>query len=145
VERLEKVRIGGIKQWVSVRGADRKNPVLLLIHGGPGYITIPMSWWFSRGWEEYFTVVQWDQRAAGKTHLFSDPATIAPTLTREHMVADAEEMAAWIRKEFGKNKIFVMGHSWGSYLGLELARRHPDWLYALEVLASTGTSSLCRS
>ena len=67
VERLEKVRIGGIDQWVSIRGADRRNPVLLLIHGGPGYVSIPMSWWFSRGWEEYFTVVQWDQRAAGKT------------------------------------------------------------------------------
>jgi len=68
VERLEKVRIGGIDQWVSIRGTDRRNPVLLHIHGGPGYISIPMSWWFSRGWEEYFTIVQWDQRAAGKTH-----------------------------------------------------------------------------
>jgi pimeloyl-ACP methyl ester carboxylesterase len=129
VERLEKVRIGGIEQWVSIRGADRRNPVLLLIHGGPGYISMPMSWWFSRGWEEYFTVVQWDQRAAGKTHLLTDPATIAPTLTLERMEADAEEMAAWVRKELGKKKIFVAGHSWGSYLGLELAKRHPDWLY----------------
>jgi hypothetical protein len=51
VERLEKVRIGGIDQWVSVRGADPRNPVLLHIHGGPGYVSIPMSWWFSRGWE----------------------------------------------------------------------------------------------
>lgn len=50
VERLEKVRIGGIDQWVSIRGADRRNPVLLYIHGGPGYVSIPMSWWFSRGW-----------------------------------------------------------------------------------------------
>jgi proline iminopeptidase len=130
VERLEALRIGGIDQWVSVRGADRKNPVLLHIHGGPGYISIPMSWWFSRGWEEYFTVVQWDQRAAGKTHLLNDPAAIAPTLTRERMVADAEEMAMWARQTFGKDKIFVTGHSWGSYLGLELARRHPDWLHA---------------
>src|SRR5439155_304398 len=93
VERLDKVRIGGIDQRVSIRGADRRNPVLLLIHGGPGYVSIPMSWWFSRGWEEYFTVVQWDQRAAGKTHLLTDPATIAPTLTRERMIADAEESA----------------------------------------------------
>ena len=67
VERLEKVRIGGIDQWVSIRGIDRKNPVLLYIHGGPGYVSIPMSWWFTRGLEEYFTVVQWDQRATGKT------------------------------------------------------------------------------
>jgi pimeloyl-ACP methyl ester carboxylesterase len=130
VERLEKVRIGGIDQWVSIRGTDRRNPVLLQIHGGPGYISIPMSWWFSRGWEEYFTIVQWDQRAAGKTHLLTDPAAIAPTLTRERMIADAEEMAAWVRREFGKDKIFVLGHSWGSFLGLQLARRHPEWLHA---------------
>ena len=130
VERLEKVRIGGIDQWVSIRGTDRRNPVLLLIHGGPGYVSIPMSWWFSRGWEEYFTVVQWDQRGAGKTHLLTDPATIAPTLTRERMIADTEEMAAWVRRELGKDKIFVLGHSWGSFLGLQLAEHHPEWLYA---------------
>jgi proline iminopeptidase len=59
VERLENVRIGGIDQWVSIRGADRGNPVLLYMHGGPGYVSMPMSWWFSRGLEEYFTVVQW--------------------------------------------------------------------------------------
>jgi proline iminopeptidase len=130
VERLEKVRIGGIDQWVSIRGADKRNPVLLLIHGGPGYVSMPMSWWFSRGWEEYFTVVQWDQRGAGKTYLLNDPASITPTLTLERMVGDAEEMTSWIRLNLGKQKIFVMGHSWGSYLGLELAKRHPDWLYA---------------
>src|SRR5579871_5621887 len=93
IERLETVKIGAIDQWVSVRGRDRRNPVLLHIHGGPGYVSIPMSWWFSRDWEEYFTVVQWDQRAAGKTHLLTDPAVIAPTLTPERMIADAEEMA----------------------------------------------------
>jgi proline iminopeptidase len=129
VERLEKVRIGGIDQWVSIRGTDRRNPVLLYIHGGPGYVSIPMSWWFSRGWEEYFTIVQWDQRAAGKTHLLTDPATIAPTLTRERMIADAEEMAVWTRRELGKDKIFVLGHSWGSFLGLQLAQRHPEWVH----------------
>jgi pimeloyl-ACP methyl ester carboxylesterase len=130
VERLEKVRIGGIDQWVSVRGADRGNPVLLHIHGGPGYVSIPMSWWFSRGWEEYFTVVQWDQRATGKTYLLTDPNKIASTLTPERMIADTEEMAAWSRKELGKDKIFVLGHSWGSFLGLQLAQRRPEWLYA---------------
>jgi proline iminopeptidase len=130
VERLEKVRIGGIDQWVSIRGIDRKNPVLLYIHGGPGYVSIPMSWWFTRGLEEYFTVVQWDQRATGKTYLLTDPAKVAPTLTSDRMIADTEEMAAWARKEFGKDKIFVLGHSWGSFLGLQLAQRHPEWLYA---------------
>lgn len=79
---------------------------------------------------EYFTVVQWDQRGAGKSYLLNDSAKVTPTLTLERMVDDAEEIAAWVRKELGKKKIFVIGHSWGSYTGLQLATRHPDWLYA---------------
>lgn len=130
VERLEKVHIGGIDQWVSIRGVDRRNPVLLYLHGGPGYIEMPTSWYFQRGWEEYFTVVQWDQRGAGKTHLANDPKVIAPTMTLERMNADTDEMIQWLRKEFGKQKIFVLGHSWGSYLGLMAAQRHPEWLHA---------------
>src|SRR6202035_3725313 len=92
VERLETVRIGGVDQWVSIRGADRRKPVPLYIHRGPRYVSIPMSWWFTHGLEEYFTVVQWDQRATGKTYLLTDPAKIAATLNREHMIADTEEM-----------------------------------------------------
>lgn len=130
IERLEKVRIGGVDQWVSIRGNDRRNPVLLMLHGGPGWVAMPTSWYFQRGWEEYFTVVQWDQRGAGKTYVANDPATVAPTMTRARMIADSEEMVAWLRKEFGKDKIFVMGQSWGSYLGLELAQRRPEWLHA---------------
>lgn len=130
IERLEKVRIGGIDQWVSIRGNDRRNPVLLMLHGGPGWVALPTSWYFQRGWEEYFTVVQWDQRGAGKTYVANDPATVAPTMTRARMIADSEEMVAWLRKEFGKDRIFVLGQSWGSYLGLELAQRRPEWLHA---------------
>jgi pimeloyl-ACP methyl ester carboxylesterase len=130
IERAQAVRIGGIDQWITIRGADRRNPLLLVLHGGPGYVEAPLAWWYARGWEEYFTVVQWDQRGAGKTYLMNDPQAVAPTMTRARMVQDTEEMAAWLRKEFGRRKIFVWGHSWGSYLGLELARRHPDWLYA---------------
>ena len=89
-----------------------------------------MSWWTTQGWPEYFTVVQWDQRATGKTHLETDPDVVGSTLTNERMLADAEEMAAWARRTFGKRRIFVLGHSYGSVLGIELAKRHPDWLYA---------------
>nr|WP_208543161.1 alpha/beta fold hydrolase [Lysobacter alkalisoli] len=130
IERLEKVRIGGIEQWVSIRGNDARNPVLLMLHGGPGWVSMPTSWYFQRGWEEYFTVVQWDQRGAGKTYVENDPELIAPTVTPEQMIADTVELVAWLRREYGKEKIFVLGHSWGSYLGLELASRHPDWLHA---------------
>ena len=130
IEQTRAVRIGGIDQWISVRGTDRRNPVLLFLHGGPGYVAMPTSWYFQRGWEEYFTVVQWDQRGAGKTYAANDPAQIAPTMTRARMLADAEEMVAFLRKEFGKDRIFVLGHSWGSSLGIQLAQRHPDWLHA---------------
>ena len=130
VERLQRVRIGGIDQWVSIRGRDTRNPVLMVIHGGPGYVLMPESWWMSRDWEEYFTVVQWDQRGAGKTLLINDPAKLAPTMTLARSVADAEEMVGWLRHEFGKRKIFVLAHSAGTYVGLQLALRHPDWLYA---------------
>ncbi len=130
IERLETVRIGGIEQWVSVRGHDRNNPVLMFIHGGPGYVSIPMSWWFAQGWDEYFTVVQWDQRGAGKTYEINDPATVAPTMTLDRMVDDAIEMAEWARRELGKAKIVALGHSFGSYVGLMMAHRRPDLLHA---------------
>ena len=80
IEQLEKVRIGGIDQWVSIRGTDKRNPVLLLIHGGPGYVSMPMSWWFTRGWEEFFTASNGTKGGAGKTYLLNDPAKVAPTL-----------------------------------------------------------------
>lgn len=130
IERTEKLRIGGIDQWVSVRSRDPRNPVLLVLHGGPGWVAMPTSWYFAHGWDEFFTVIQWDQRGAGKTYVANDPATVAPTLTVEQMHADAEELVQWARKTFGKKKIFVLGHSWGSILGLTLAERHPEWLHA---------------
>jgi len=130
IQRAEKIRIGGIDQWVNIRGKDRRNPILLVVHGGPGYVLGPMSWWFQPGWEDYFTVVEWDQRGAGKTFLINDSGKLKPSMTHERMVADAEEMVSWLRKEFGKQKIFLLGHSWGSYMGLSLAQRRPGWLYA---------------
>lgn len=130
IERAEKVRIGGVDQWVTIRGDDRRNPVLLVLHGGPGYVEMPLNWWYAHGWEEYFTVVEWDQRGAGKTYLINDPKAVAPTMTPARFNQDTDEMVQWLRKNLGKQKIFVWGHSWGSYLGIELALRHPEWLYA---------------
>src|SRR6185437_10319884 len=78
IERLEAVKIGGIEQWVSVRGADRRNPALLFLHGGPGYVSIPMSWWYTRGWEEYFPSFRGDQRGAAKPFLLNGPGPQAP-------------------------------------------------------------------
>jgi len=130
IDETLQVPINGTMQWISVRGRDRDNPILLFIHGGPGAPEMPTRWTFQSGWEDYFTVVQWDQRGSGKTYRANDPAKIAPTMTLEQMHEDAAAMVDYLRKTYRKPKIFVLGHSWGSVLGLELAKDHPDWLYA---------------
>lgn len=130
VERNATVRIGGIEQFVSIRGRDRRNPVLLILHGGPGFPELALAWWNTRALEEYFTVVHWDQRGSGKTYLLNDPQQIAPTMKPEQFVSDAEELVGWLRRDLSKDKIFVLGHSWGSFVGLKLAERRPEWLHA---------------
>jgi pimeloyl-ACP methyl ester carboxylesterase len=79
---------------------------------------------------EYFTVVQWDQRATGKTFLLTDPGKITLSLTTERMISDVEEMVEWARHEFATEKIFLLGHSYGSFLALQFAQRHPNWIHA---------------
>jgi pimeloyl-ACP methyl ester carboxylesterase len=129
LQATETVKIGGIDQVLSIRSQDLRNPVLIYFHGGPGYVEMPLDWWWDRGWDEYFTVVHWDQRNAGKTYSASGPIDPA-FLTPERYQRDAEEVVQWARKRFGKRKVFVLGHSWGSIMGLCLAAAHPDWLHA---------------
>ncbi|WCM27406.1 alpha/beta hydrolase [Sphingomonas sp. QA11] len=130
VDRSEHLRIGGIDQFVSVRGRDRRNPILLVLHGGPGFPETPLAWWNTRDFEEYFTVVHWDQRGSGKTFLINDAEAVAPTMRPEQFITDTEELVSWLRNEFGRDKIFLLGHSWGSYVGLQFAKRRPEWLHA---------------
>jgi pimeloyl-ACP methyl ester carboxylesterase len=130
IDVSQAVEIGGIKQCITVRGKDRRNPILLLVHGGPAAPDMPLRWLFEGPWTDYFTVVEWDQRGAGKTMAINDPAAIAPTLTEDRIVADAEELVTYLRRTYGKDKIFVMGHSWGSLIGMRLAQQIPDQLYA---------------
>lgn len=128
IEKLIAVRINGIDQWLSIRGRDRRNPILLFLHGGPASPTMPVDYTFQSPWEDYFTVVQWDQRGTGKTYA-SDPKGQAP-LTIEQMTSDAEEVVQYLLKNYQKQKIFLLGHSWGSLLGITLAQRHPESFYA---------------
>jgi proline iminopeptidase len=127
VEVREAVKIGGIPQWITVRGKDLDNPLLLYIHGGPGDTMMGVSWTFQRPWEDYFTVVQWDQRGAGKTYAANDWATVKPTMKIERFVDDAEELVQYLRTKYHKRKIVLLGHSWGTVIATELAQRHPEW------------------
>jgi pimeloyl-ACP methyl ester carboxylesterase len=130
IDEAKAVEIGGIQQWITVRGRDRANPILLLIHGGPAAPDLPNRYLYEPSWADYFTVVQWDQRGGGKTFELNNPDTVAPTMTKERMIKDAEDVVAYLRTTYGKQKIFVLGHSWGSLVGLSLAQRKPEWFYA---------------
>lgn len=124
------VTIGGIPQWVSVRGRHRSKPLLLVLHGGPGFTLSPVSYHYMRDWEEHFTVVQWDQRGAGKTYAANDPKKIEATLSIDRMVADAQGLIGYLREKYQQDRIVLMGHSFGSLLGVKLAQRKPEWLHA---------------
>lgn len=129
IDRFEAVELGGLKQWISVRGTNPDNPILLFLHGGPGSAEMGQAWTFQRPWEDFFTVVQWDQRGAGKTFAESQGKP-DPSQTLGRMQQDTEELIQLLMRTYGKKKIFVLGHSFGSILGLSVARDHPDWLYA---------------
>jgi pimeloyl-ACP methyl ester carboxylesterase len=123
------VRIGSIEQWITIRGEDRNNPVLLLLHGGPGDATNPWGYAAFRNWLKYFTVVQWDQRGAGRT-FGRNGAAVASTITVERMVQDGVELAELLTKRLQKKKLILVGHSWGSILGVFMAKQRPELFYA---------------
>jgi pimeloyl-ACP methyl ester carboxylesterase len=120
------IRIGGIDQWITVRGQNRDNPVILLLHGGPGDVTTPYSYPLFLEWEKAYTVVQWDQRGGGRTLRNTDPKTI----TIERIVGDGIELAERLLKDLRQKKLILVGHSWGSFLGARMAKARPDLFYA---------------
>jgi len=130
IQESYKTSIGGIDQWLNVRGQDRSNPIILFVHGGPAAPITPTMWEFQRPIEEYFTVVHWDQRGAGKTLLESAPEKVAPTIRIERYVDDAIEVAEYVRKRYGKRKLVLMGHSWGTVVGMGAALKRPDLFHA---------------
>ncbi|MEZ5418611.1 MAG: alpha/beta hydrolase [Vicinamibacterales bacterium] len=130
IESLEQVPIGDTMQWVSIRGLHRDNPVLLFIHGGPGTPMLPMAWAYQAPWEDFFTVVQWDQRGVGKNAAGTDPQRLLATLSNDRILDDAEAILAWVRTRLGKDKVVVMGYSYGTSVGLALAQRRPEWISA---------------
>ncbi|MBZ5535272.1 MAG: alpha/beta hydrolase [Acidobacteriia bacterium] len=130
INSLEAVRIGGIDQWIEVRGQNVNNPILLFIHGGPGIAFIPLGGAFQGPWEKYFTVVQWDQRGARKTYASNDKELLRKSMNVSRMEQDTLDVVNYPRNPFKRGKIFVLGHSWGSILGLWLAHEHPDLIFA---------------
>jgi pimeloyl-ACP methyl ester carboxylesterase len=129
IDEAKYVEIGGLQQWITIRGEDRNNPALLFLHGGPGDATNPWGYAGFRLWLKHFTVVQWDQRGAGRTFGKNrDAPRQAITLAR--MTQDGVELADALRKQLRKDKIVLVGHSWGSILGVHMVKARPELFYA---------------
>jgi pimeloyl-ACP methyl ester carboxylesterase len=110
-----------------IRGRSRQNPLVLFLHGGPGMPMMYLAHSFQRGLENDFVVVQWDRRGAGKSY--------SPAIDPQHMrmsqeLADASQLIEVLRQRFSQTKVIVVGHSYGSLLGIELAYRHPGLVRA---------------
>jgi proline iminopeptidase len=129
IDRTAFVPIGDIEQWISIRGDDRANPVLLVVHGGPGEAQWPQAETY-KPWEKAFTVVQWDQRGAG--HTFGRYGTNTPDVTLERIARDGVELAEYLCRDLGKKKIIVLGHSWGSIVATRMVQMRPS-LFAVYV------------
>lgn len=125
INEAKYMKIGGIEQWVTIRGEDRANPVVLVLHGGPADATNPWGYAGFRTWLKTYTVVQWDQRGAGKT-LGRNGRVSAETVTIDRMVQDGVELADALCVSLRKDKIVLLGHSWGSVLGVLMAKKNPD-------------------
>ncbi len=130
IYRYEYPLIGGIKQYIQIRGTDRSNPLLLFIHGGPGGALSGITHILHAGWEEHFTVVNWDQRNAGKTYIANKAhaKAIAETGTMEDFLRDMDDIIAYLHTVYDFDRLILMGFSWGSAIGAEYAKRHPEHL-----------------
>src|SRR5512133_1151609 len=133
VASLERVRLGGVEQAILVRGADRTRPVVLFLHGGPGMPAMFLAHAWQRPLEDDFVVVQWDRRGTGK----SRHGVPSDSLGVRRVLDDLHELTALLRARFGGGRVLLVGHSWGSYLGLLAVRERPD-----DYLAFVGTGQM---
>lgn len=130
------ISIGGIEQWITIQGTDRSKPVVLFIHGGPGSTMSQYDNTMYGEWKNDFVLVNWDQRGAGRTYGRNVPEAldeayfIENPLTVKQMTKDGIELAQYLIQYLNKEKIILVGTSWGSVLGTEMALSNPEHFYA---------------
>jgi len=128
IASIEQVVLGGVEQRVLIRGHSIANPVLLYLHGGPGTSELGMVRQHNLPvLEQHFTVAVWDQRGAGLSFASRRPES---GMTVEQFIADTHELTLLLCRRFKQPKIFLVGHSWGSLLGVLTVQRHPELYHA---------------
>jgi len=119
------VNINGVQQGMFIKSKDSANPVLLYLHGGmPEYF---LTQNYPIRFEEYFTVVWWEQRGSGLSHT---PAISSATMSAEQFISDVFELTEYLRRRFGKEKIYLMAHSGGTFFGIQAAARRPQLYFS---------------
>ncbi len=127
IAELTAVELNGRRQWLTIRGRDSSRPVLLFLAGGPGGSQLAASRKQLAALEAHFVVVNWDQPGAGKSYHAADFAALTP----EQYIADGQALTQYLRERFQQEKIYLLGESWGSLLGVWLVQRHPEHYHAL--------------
>ncbi|MBO8156359.1 MAG: alpha/beta hydrolase [Bacillaceae bacterium] len=125
--QLEKIRLGGIDQWITIRSHNKSHPILLILHGGPGASQTGAFRKYNSKLEEIFTVIHWEQRGSAKSFSEQIPDE---TMTLSQIQQDLHELIEKLKKKFNKEKIYLLGQSIGALYGLIYAREHPDNVYA---------------
>lgn len=127
IEEARFVKLGGIDQWITIRGKDEAAPILLIVHGGPGDAQSPLVPFYYQ-YEHDFILVQWDQRGAGKTYGKNKEKT--PKMTLTQIVEDGIELAIYLKNRFERQGIIILGHSWGSVIATHMIEKRPDLFLA---------------
>lgn len=136
IDETKFVEIGGMEQWVTIQGDDKENPVILFIHGGPGSTMSQFENSMFQGWEKEFVLVNWDQRGAGRTYGKNAPSEnveefwIENPLTVEQMAEDGIALTKYLLDHLNKEKVIVVGTSWGSILGTKMVLKNPELFQA---------------
>ncbi|MEO8356653.1 MAG: alpha/beta hydrolase [Chloroflexota bacterium] len=127
IASLEKVQLGGVDQWLIIRGEDVNKPVLLFLSGGPGASEAARVLRFNQELEKHFVVVIWEQRGCGKSYPSLNPKA---DLTVEQYASDTIELTEMLRVRFDEQKIYLVGHSWGTIFGVAAVQARPDLFHA---------------
>lgn len=123
IYEVKKIQLGEVSQWISIRGRDISKPIMLFLHGGPG----ASHRYYNYQLEKIFIVVNWDQRGSGNS--YSDEVS-KESINVEQLISDTNELVEFLKKKFNRDKIFLVGHSWVSFLGISTVHRYPNNFYA---------------
>jgi pimeloyl-ACP methyl ester carboxylesterase len=123
IAKMQTLSLGGVDQWTLIRGENKANPVVLFLHGGPGASETALFRKYNNVLEKDFTLVFWDQRGTTKSYSKHIPKE---SMNLKQLISDAGELIEYVKKEFNKDKIILVGHSWGTVLGMELIKQNPE-------------------